>query len=239
MTVIERGRKVVPSERVRNWSGYVATGETFGIVNGDWTVPAISCAPGANTVAAQWVGIDGYEDATVEQDGIAMNCVHGAPSYYAWYEMVGDPAVGNGLPVVLSYPVSAGDSISAGVSAPDPSAGFPDWLMTVWDYTAGWYSQTPVPGPTSVPAQSSAEWVVEDPIGPTATLLSDFGTATFAKASASSAQNEIGGGISVFPFTVLKMTNPATGSLLAAPSRLTAVDGSANSSFSVAWRAAS
>ena len=187
------------------WSGYVARGETFSAVTGSWTVPTVTCAPGADTAAAQWVGIDGYGNSTVEQDGTYTDCASGTPQYFAWYEMYGDPSLNNGWAVPLSsstYPVAPGDAITASVSLSGST-----WLMALTDTTKGWTSTTPVASPAPPPAQNCAEWIVEDPNGGVAAghALADFGTVSFTGATATG--NGSTGPISSFAYTALQMTN--------------------------------
>jgi len=237
VSVLERGRRAATTDPEPTWSGYVATHRTFGIVSGNFTVPAVSCAPGASTVSSQWVGIDGFGGPTVEQDGVEMDCRAGVPLYYAWYEMYGDPAVNNGYSVGLSpqqYPVSPGDAVEAGVSAPTPND--PEdphqytWYLSLYDSTRGWVFSVTIPAPASPPAQDTAEWVVERPQVAGVSLLSDFGTASFTSASAVSTK-EVGGAISDFPHRSLNM-QPA-GAVLATASPLT--DTSTDSAFAVTW----
>lgn len=187
------------------WSGYVATGETFSAVTGSWTVPTVTCAPGADADATQWVGIDGYGGSTVEQDGTFTNCVGGTPQYFAWYWIYGDPSLNAGGAIALSpsaYPVAPGDAFTASVSLSGST-----WLMTLTDMTKDWTSTTPVASPTPPPAQSSAEWIVEDASGgvPAGHALADFGTVSFTADTATG--NGSTGPISSFASTALQMTN--------------------------------
>ena len=55
-------------EQSSNWSGYAVTGTGFNMVSGSWTVPTVICS-GLTTYSSQWVGIDGVNSDTVEQDG--------------------------------------------------------------------------------------------------------------------------------------------------------------------------
>ena len=108
-----------------------------------------------------WVGIDGDPSPTVEQDGTASDCAGSVASYYAWYELYaqsGSPPNG-GAEVELptsSYPVVAGDLMSASVSV---VSGV--WTLYIDDSTEGWTSTTHASW--SAPVESSAEWVVERP----------------------------------------------------------------------------
>ena len=61
-----------------NWSGYAVTagpGSVTAVV-GSWTVPTI--LPGRGTAySAEWVGIDGFSSATVEQIGTEADLING------------------------------------------------------------------------------------------------------------------------------------------------------------------
>lgn len=102
-----------------NWAGYVATGGPYTDASGSWTVPTANCANAVGTDSATWVGIDGSNNSTVEQIGTDSNCVFtplAGPSYWAWYQMYpSGPVVIGAVPA--NYPVYAGDSMSASVTA--------------------------------------------------------------------------------------------------------------------------
>ena len=88
-------------------------GQGFSTVTGSWTGSGGDVPGEATTYSSQWIGIDGAEngDNFVEQDGTESDCLGGAPSYDAWYEMYGDPAVNGGDEVELSptnYPYAGG-----------------------------------------------------------------------------------------------------------------------------------
>ena len=95
-----------------NWSGYADTATTTGTfsrVSGQWTTPGVTCSK-EDTITSEWVGLDGWSDMTVEQDGTLGWCFEGKPSYYTWYEMypAGTVTVGTSL--------QPGDKITATVS---------------------------------------------------------------------------------------------------------------------------
>jgi hypothetical protein len=78
-----------------NWSGYAAYGNTFRQVQGEITVPRVSC-PTAGAEVLFWVGLDGDQanSHTVEQDGVGARCSsshHPTISYFAWWEMYPGP----------------------------------------------------------------------------------------------------------------------------------------------------
>ncbi len=197
-----------------NWSGYAATGGTFSAVTGDWTVPTVTCLPSTTTYSSQWIGIDGYESGTVEQDGIEAGCLSGTPHYNAWYEMYGDEAVNDGFEVPLSgssYPVSPGDAMSASVSITGST-----WTLSIADTTASWSYSIEIASPSPAPARSSAEWIVERPeIDSSLSALSDFGSESFTGASAT--DGAASGAISAFTVDPLEMEGST---LLAAPGAL-------------------
>ena len=70
-----------------NWSGYADTGSGFSKVTGSWTEPSASCGGFTTSLAAFWVGIDGYNSASVEQDGTLIECYFGTAYQYTWWEM--------------------------------------------------------------------------------------------------------------------------------------------------------
>jgi hypothetical protein len=107
----------IPQYQSGNWAGYLALpgGSTtsFNQVVADYTVPSANCNGGGvgtgDAFAYHWIGLDGWSDGTVEQDGVADFCEGGSASYYAWWEMYP-----NGIN--LDFPVSPGDAISSRVT---------------------------------------------------------------------------------------------------------------------------
>ena len=206
-----------------NWSGYAETGApgSFTSVAGSWTVPAVSCAADPGSYSSDWVGIDGdaINSSTVEQDGTDSDCAGTQPSYYAWYEMYGDEAVDHGDAVDLPNPVSAGDTMSAGVSVSGSS-----WTLSITDDTAGW-SQT-IPITYSGAAKATAEWIVERPqVNGGLATLADFGGVGFGGATANGSPLSSASSIAMY----------SGSDLLASPGPL----GADNESFAVTWYASS
>jgi hypothetical protein len=154
-----------------NWSGYAAYGATFSDVQGNWQQPTATCTGLRHnqvSLAAFWVGLDGYLNNTVEQTGTEADCDGTTPVYYAWYEFY--PA----NVIVLNTtadPVSPHDVFHADVSSTS---------LTLHDVTAGW--SVPIPVPAKGYAFSSAEWIAEGP----SNMLTNFGTVDFTNAAASS-----------------------------------------------------
>lgn len=135
-----------------NWSGYAAyqTGTTFTDVKGAWMQPSVTCPKKGTQYASFWVGVDGYNSNSVEQIGTDSDCVRGAGTYYAWFEMY--PAA----PVNLSMAIHPGDSIAAEVSASGST-----FTLAITNLTTGATFSTQQISSTAV--GTSAEWVAEAP----------------------------------------------------------------------------
>ncbi|MEM3671405.1 MAG: G1 family glutamic endopeptidase [Thermoprotei archaeon] len=156
-----------------NWAGYAVTSSAGSVtsVSGSWKVPTVSCAK-KSSYAAFWVGIDGFNDNTVEQTGVLAQCSSGSATYSAWYEFY--PA----SPVYASSSdaVKPGDIMSASVTYSSSGNCF---TTTLTDVTEGWTYTSPCTAVTGA-QRSSAEWITERPaIGNSLTTLADFGTAYY------------------------------------------------------------
>lgn len=151
-----------------NWGGYAATGSGFTSVSATWTEPSATCNS-TNDLYAPWVGIDGYGSSTVEQTGVATDCSSGSAKDQAWYEMY--PA----NPVYLStssYPVAAGNSITASVTY----AGSSRYTLKLTNNSRGWtYTTTK----SLSASRTSAEVIIESPTG----AYPKFSTLTFTSAT--------------------------------------------------------
>ena len=140
-----------------NWAGYLALpgGSTtsFKQVVADYTVPSANCNGGGvgtgDAFAYHWIGLDGWGDGTVEQDGVAEFCEGGTASYYAWWEMFP-----NGINLV--FQVSPGDAITSRVTY-DGSGIYTLYLL---DYTSGQSFNLTESCPTSC-SNKSAEDITE------------------------------------------------------------------------------
>lgn len=191
-----------------NWAGYVATTSGATAISGSWTVPTATC--NGTAYAAQWIGLDGYQNSTVEQDGTAVTCAGTSATYQAWYEMYGDASVASGNAVFLSgaqYPVSAGDVMNATVSGAGSS-----WTLAIADSTKNWHFSITVTGPTSTTGQS-AEWIVERPQICTNTSCALPTLAATSATTFTGAQVTISGvtsGLSSLAPTALQMVNGST-----------------------------
>ncbi len=83
-----------------NWSGYAqeaAPNTKFNYVSSEFVQPAVNCSSGQQFVnTSNWVGLDGFENDTVEQDGTAAYCAgpgNHTAKYYAWIELFPLPEV--------------------------------------------------------------------------------------------------------------------------------------------------
>jgi hypothetical protein len=211
-----------------DWAGYAVTGTTFTNVAGSWTQPTATCPKNQLQEAAFWVGIDGYAstDPTVQQIGTDSDCTKakgkaaGGPHYYAWYQLYPQSDV------VLSsstYPVAAGDAITASVSASGSAYTLSISDGSKWHYSI---SQTP----QTQPQNSSAEWIVEAPCtGSKCKILplADFGSIGFTSASANHQPISYSG----FTDNQIDMTNKGGKKTEARTSALS----SGGSGFSVTW----
>ena len=159
-----------------NWSGYAATSpKKFTFVNSTFTQPKITCPGVKNQWTSNWVGLDGFTDQTVEQDGTFAMC-GGAnsktPVYTAWYELF--PAGS-----VSVFSVKAGDKMN--VSVRFASGKF---TLTVADLTSG--KKVVHTATCTTCTRASAEWIIERPALCSSstncflTELADFHSATMS-----------------------------------------------------------
>lgn len=160
-----------------NWSGYAVaanSGVRIRFVSVNFTIPSLNCAnsplgSSGSAYAGHWAGLDGFNDATVEQTGVDAFCdSSGTPAYYAWYEMYP-------LAPVAFTGVNPGDAIHVSVYF-DGSA----YNLVLTDLTTGGFINTTQPCPSgSTCRNKSAEVITEDPGGAVAGGfdLADFGMA--------------------------------------------------------------
>jgi Peptidase A4 family len=182
-----------------NWSGYAdaeAGSKTVSSVSGQWVIPNVQCpvAPYQNQDAffAQWVGLDGVTNATVEQLGTATQCFEGVEYYYVWYEMFPAGTVEEGTLACINYNFDCpepGDRISASVTV--TPAG--NYTLSLIDFThpAEGFSVAASCSPSTC-LNSSGEWIVERPafeVPPDLiefTPLADFFQTSFSNAELTS-----------------------------------------------------
>jgi Peptidase A4 family len=173
-----------------NWGGYVETGHNvaFRFVAANFTAPNVNCSnspAGSSGVAdvAGWTGLDGFSDATVEQDGFAEICEPSSSpvqSWYAWYEVYPDDAV-------AFAGVNPGDAL---VSSVYYNSSTQEYSLTVNDLTqnsAGFTVEIGCPSGNSC-NNSSAEVISEVSNGGPAFgyNLADYGAMEFTNGAVTS-----------------------------------------------------
>jgi Peptidase A4 family len=187
-----------------NWSGYAATAaKKFTYVHSRFVQPAVTCPGIKNQWTSNWVGLDGFNDATVEQDGTFAHCggpQSTRPVYKAWYEMF--PAGS-----VNVFSVHAGDVIDTAVKYAKGR-----FTLTVSDLTTGKTARHSARCATC--QRASAEWIIERPAlcnnaGTKCFLarLANFGTAKMGRAKAQVAGGAVKG-IGGFTNVPINMVNP-------------------------------
>lgn len=204
-----------------NWSGYADTGSGFSTVTGSWTEPGVSCTS-TTSLAAFWVGLDGYSSSSVEQDGTLIECYLGTAYQFSWWEMYPTNSI-----QVVGQSVAAGDHITASVVRSGSS-----YTLKVTDstHTANSFSTTQS---CSGCANSSAEWIAEAPSGSAGVYpLTNFHSWT--ESGATVTEGSTHGVISSFTDVEITMINNS-GQVKAQPGPL---NGSGNG-FTVTWERSS
>jgi hypothetical protein len=233
--------QVVPGTRQRaagltkiqyyNWSGYAddnSKKNTYKKVSGDWTQPAITCSSKELQVAVYWVGLDGFTNSTVEQDGTIAECYLGTAFYYSWWEMY--PT--NFIQVVGST-VKPGDKIAGSVSV---SGSNYTLKLTDSTTTGNNVSKTQACSPTVTCANASAEWIAETPSQARGyTPLPNFKTWALSSASVTSGATK--GVIKSFPddeITMVSAGGITSGQVFYSLDKPGALN-TAGNGFSVTW----
>lgn len=135
----------------KNWSGYAIkkpSGSITGI-SGVWIVPHVSSSK-SSTYSSIWIGIDGFNNASLIQTGTEQDYVNGQAQYYAWWEILPDAETR------IPYPVAPGDRMQGTIFRIVTG----HWKISLTNRTQGWTYTTiqAYDGP-----QSSAEWILEAP----------------------------------------------------------------------------
>jgi hypothetical protein len=137
-----------------NWSGYAAlpktAGETFTSIVANYNVPSVTCSATPDTFSFHWIGLDGWADRTVEQDGISANCKGDSARYNAWYEMY--PANSK-----FQFHVDPGDAIESAIRSLNRSK----YELSLKDVTSGQGFDVVQTCPVSTCENSSAEAITE------------------------------------------------------------------------------
>jgi hypothetical protein len=210
-----------------NWSGYADTASgAFTSASARWVQPSITCQGKENELAALWVGIDGFNTSTVEQDGTIAWCYEGSAYAADWWEMY--PT--NDIQVVNA--IAPGDAITATVTRSGTS-----YTLAVTDSTntAASFATTQSCAST-ICKDESAEWIAEAPDGYRGLWpLAHF--KTWGLMSAAVATSTASGTITTFtPYRITMVDSAFGGSSypLAAPGNLSVSAGL--DGFPLAWR---
>jgi hypothetical protein len=175
-----------------NWSGYAVTrrGVKFRKVTAKIIVPFLRCKKTPGTFSSAWVGLDGFNSRTVEQDGISANCTRRSkPRYAAWWGVFPRPEVQTRMVV------RPGDSITATVTFNPRTRRY---RMTVTDNTRHHHFSVSRKCAGSLCKRSSAEFISEAPTlitrsGLVQSSLADYGRERFAHVTITSSTGRRGG----------------------------------------------
>jgi peptidase A4-like protein len=187
-----------------NWSGYAAlASKPFTYAHTRFVQPAVTCDGKANRWTSNWVGLDGFNTNTVEQDGTFATCGgknNMTPQYVAWYEMF--PAGS-----VSVFNVKAGDVMDAVVRFSNGK-----FHLKISDLTSG--KSASKAASCAQCKRASAESIIERPALCNNSLtkcfitaLANFGTATMAKNWAQVSGGKVQG-IGAFSNIPIFMVNP-------------------------------
>jgi hypothetical protein len=114
-----------------NWSGYAQSTKkdgTFTAVKDFWTVPTVNTKPAGDQYSSDWVGIDGFSNSKLVQDGTEADNLGGTAHYDAWTEILPASEV-----VIPGLTIKPGNKMEGLVE--ETKAG--TWQMTVFDLTTG------------------------------------------------------------------------------------------------------
>jgi hypothetical protein len=114
-----------------NWSGYAQSTSkngTFTAAKDFWTVPTVNTSKSGDQYSSDWIGIGGFNDGTLVQDGTEADNLNGTAHYDAWTEIIPASEV-----VITGLTIKPGDKMEGLVE--ETKAG--TWKMTVSDLTTG------------------------------------------------------------------------------------------------------
>ncbi|MDP1880977.1 MAG: G1 family glutamic endopeptidase [Parachlamydiaceae bacterium] len=201
-----------------NWCGYVSATNIFNptpksvtAVIGTWVVPKLKPTL-VNSYTAIWVGIDGFNNNTVEQIGTEHDWINGQQVHSAWFEMYPEPSYN-----IIGFPVNVNDIIQGQVLY----LGKTQFQLNLVNHTRKIYTTIPHNRTKSAVAiRSSAEWIVEAPFNNGILPLSNFERIVFVNCAVTI--NQITGAIlrKGWEIDALAM-NTTEGIIKALPSPLT------------------
>jgi hypothetical protein len=159
-----------------NWSGFAdaqptSSTSTFSSASATWVIPRVTCTPqpyqNSDVFLANWVGLDGYSNGTVEQLGSGAQCYEDVTYYYVWYEMYPQGMVEEGTADCITYNVNCpqpGDVVSASVKVTPGSSGQNTYVLSLTDHTRPQESfSTTQSCAAATCLDQSAEWIIERP----------------------------------------------------------------------------
>jgi Peptidase A4 family len=196
---MKAGASDTGSVEAYNWGGYAdytSTANAFSAVSGTFRQPATVCTQ-EQELTATWVGLDGYNTDTVEQDGTLAYCFEGVPYYFTWWEIY--PAAS----VTVGTSVQPGDLITASVTRSGTS-----YTLSITDANNPANSFSTVQS-CSTCENESAEWIVERPafsIGITPLSFFRFWHLTAASETASGTTGSIASGPNATSITMVDAT---------------------------------
>jgi hypothetical protein len=178
-----------------NWSGYVAASNlsnpqagSVTAVSGTWNVPAVSGPSSGIFDSSTWIGIDGFNNGTVEQLGTEQDLFNGLPVYRAWWEMYSSGAR-QPEQIIPNMTILPGDSITASVQyiTSGPYAG--QFYLSMIDNSRPFDSfsiyETSAGTQSPLAERSTAEWIMEAPsVDGQIAQMPNFSTITFTNATA-------------------------------------------------------
>lgn len=150
-----------------NWSGYFVGGGPFTAVTGTFNVPTLQTAAGETHTSA-WVGIDGADNDSLIQAGIAEQYDPQTKLVFAhaWWEILPD------LETPIPMGIQPGDQMTVSIGQVSGTT----WEISLTDATQNLHFVT---DQTYSGPADSAEWIVEAPSIP-APGTTDLSSATVA-----------------------------------------------------------
>jgi hypothetical protein len=217
----------IPISYSGDWSGYLAlpkTGEakSFKYIEAAYSVPSVNCSVTNYAFSDHFVGLDGWTDGTVEQDGVGSFCLSGSPQYFAWYEMY--PAG-----TTVEFSVDPGDAITSSVTYD----GSGKYTLQLTDQTTGQAFDVQQ-SCASTCGNSSAEVITEGYPSGDYNGTADFGEEHYDTVEVQGAGGSLGGLTSRHWNTVESVAlGGSTGDIDTQPTPLFKASG--ESAFGVTW----
>ncbi len=143
-----------PTGQSPNWSGYVVGNGPYTAVTGTFSVPSLYSGEPSTDVMSEWVGIDGWSNASLIQAGVNESPDPNNPNYFSiqpWWEILPAPST-----PITTMSVAVGDQVTVTISQVSGT----EWAIALTDNTNG---QSFTTDQTYTGPGTSAEWIVEAP----------------------------------------------------------------------------